>query len=182
MTTEQLKDLIFVSKKLGHHVTVKDVSLIILGYEYNDFELSYDIIYGNGKFKEYFETPKIGFLKDYYKETYLDKAKPQNKKEAKVENDITFEENKAALINLLQELKKSVENGEIEKKDAIKMESDIRTRLNDKFGSSEKTEQTNIVIIEPKFNYICQYTNKECYINSKEACMKRYDLIEKSKE
>lgn len=178
MTIEKIKDIISVSKNLGHNVTVKDVSLMILYHEYNDHELAYDVIYGDGKYKEYFSLPKILFLKSYYEDNFLNKKEPKKKSEAKVGNDITFEENKAALINLLNELKKSVDNGEIEKKDAIKMESDIRTRLNDKFGSSEKAEQTNVVVVEPKFNYICKYTNRECYINSKEACMKRYNLKE----
>lgn len=93
-------------------------------------------------------------------------------------NDISFEENKAGLIELLNKLQQAIDNKEISTKDALKIEADVRTKLNDKFGASEK-DNGNVVVVEPKFNYICPYTRRECYIHSKEECMKRYNLVEK---
>lgn len=49
------------------------------------------------------------------------------------------------------------------------METDIRTRLNDKFGAAEDKEIDCVVVTEPKYNYICPHTRKECFINPRIA-------------
>lgn len=112
------------------------------------------------------------------------KKKKDIEEEAVVESlahDISFEENKAGLIELLNKLQQAIADKQISTKDALKIEADVRTKLNDKFGASEK-DIGNVVVVEPKFNYICPYTRRECYIHSKEECMKRYNLIEKEEE
>lgn len=158
--------------KLCYDIDMRDISFVLLCRELDEKE-SYNVIFGKDGYDEYAYSPKISFIKNSLgtKATSITKKKP-------LVADVSFEENKAALIELLSEIKEASTNGDLEKKDAIKMESDIRTRLNDKFGASEKTDQSNIVLVEPKFNYICPYTKRECYVNSKKECMKRYNLTE----
>jgi hypothetical protein len=93
---------------------------------------------------------------------------------------ITKAENKAELIKLLDKLKKAEENKEIEAKDALKIETDIRVKLNDKFEMEEEEGRKRIIVVPQKHDLICPHTHKECtYMPTKEACMKHYNLKEK---
>ena len=62
-----------------------------------------------------------------------------------------------------------------------KTEADLRVKLNDKFGASEKAEDQYIVV-QTKFNHICQWTNRECWLQTKEYAKEHWNLIEKDKQ
>ena len=67
-------------------------------------------------------------------------------------------------------------------KDAIKIEADIRVKLNDKFNIEEEEGQKRIIVVPQKHDIICKFTNRECSaMPSKEACMKYYNLIDADK-
>ena len=90
---------------------------------------------------------------------------------------ITREQNKTELIRLLKEIKALAANRKIDAKDAVKMEADIRVKLNDKFEMEESQSQKRIIIVPQKHDMICPHTNRECtYMPTKEACMKYYGL------
>lgn len=185
MNLEDIKDTINAGKKLKHNISVRDISYVLLLNSFDDNKIAFKAIWGNESdeedMKEYMSSKKIIFLQTYLKALNKDE-KEEVKSPVKVENfaeDITFEENKAELIKLLSDVKTAHTEGKLDAKDALKMQIDIRTKLNDKFGTEEKEDKDCVVVVDPKFNYICPYTQRECYVNSKEQCMKRYNLIEK---
>ena len=95
------------------------------------------------------------------------------------DDEITFEENKQGLIKLLNQVKRESDNGKIEVKDALKLETDIRVKLNDKFDTGEAVENKHIIVVQSKHDLICPHTNYECtFMPTKEACMKYWKLKE----
>jgi hypothetical protein len=70
-----------------------------------------------------------------------------------------------------------MESGDIEKKDGLKILTDISTKLNDKFGAKEEMKD-QMVVVECKFNSVCS-CGREIYIPTKEDLMKKYNLVEK---
>jgi hypothetical protein len=91
--------------------------------------------------------------------------------------DITFEENKAYMLKLKADTERAMEAGDIEKKDGLKILTDISTKLNDKFGAKEEMKD-QMVVVECKFNSVCS-CGREIYIPTKEDLMKKYNLVEK---
>lgn len=174
---------------LNHDISVRDISFVILSREFDNDIVAYKAIFGKDSdrdiIEEYSSSKKISSLRTYIKSSF-DKVenKPtpvKPKKEAVSKDklsDITFEENKAAIIDLIKEIKELAAKGEIPAKDAKKMELDARTKLNDKF-EVEKSEGQQYIIVEKKFNFICPHLHKECYIYTKEDLMEEYGLIEK---
>lgn len=96
---------------------------------------------------------------------------------------ISREENQAALIEMLADIQQARKNHEMDKGQALKMEADIRVKLQDKFDMDEDSDEVKHLIVVPqKHDYICPHTNRECTkMASKEACMKYYNLVEKKK-
>ena len=94
-------------------------------------------------------------------------------------NAITKEENKGELLKMLDRIDNLLNTGDLEPKDAIKMQTDIRVKLNDKFEMEETQKQKRIIIVPSKHDIVCPHTNRECNFRpSKAACMKHYQLKE----
>ena len=92
---------------------------------------------------------------------------------------ITKEQNKNDLIKLLERVQMLGESKAIDIKDALKMEGDLRVKLNDKFEMEETQKQKRIIIVPSKHDIVCPHTNRECnFWPSKAACMKHYQLKE----
>ena len=72
---------------------------------------------------------------------------------------------------------KAMENGEKDKKDGLKILTDISVKLNDKFSVNDTNNQ-RVVIVNKKFNAICD-CGREIYVPTKEDLMEKYNLIEK---
>lgn len=93
--------------------------------------------------------------------------------------DISREENKAELIKLLAEIDDAMATGVVSKKDGLKMQTDIRVKLNDKFEMEAAGGQKRIIVVPQKHDMICPHTNKECtQMPTKEACIDYYKLKE----
>ena len=96
------------------------------------------------------------------------------------EDTISKEENRSELIRMIDEIQAGMDNGEIEKKDGLKMIADIRVKLNDKFEIEERSEgRQRLIIVPQKRDMICRYTNREC-MNwpTREACIRHYNIKE----
>ena len=91
--------------------------------------------------------------------------------------DISFEENKEYMLKLKADTEKAMEDGEIDKKDGLKILTDISVKLNDKFSVNDTNNQ-RVVIVNKKFNAICD-CGREIYVPTKEDLMEKYNLIEK---
>lgn len=157
----------------GFAISVRDISYILLCRNYEDDIVAYKSLFGDGSDTE------ISYYKQSKTIVELGKLMSDtlgwNSKE-----DITFEENKAYMLKLKADTEKAMEAGDIEKKDGLKILTDISTKLNDKFGAKEEMKD-QIVQIAPKFDDICPYCSHEVARRpiSKEEAIKMYNLVEK---
>lgn len=90
---------------------------------------------------------------------------------------ITFEENKAQMVALLQEIQAAKTDGTLDIRDAIKLETEIRTKLNDKFETDSRTAE-QYIIVQPKFDTVCPYTRRECYTMTKQFAIQAFGLVD----
>jgi hypothetical protein len=94
-------------------------------------------------------------------------------------SQMTREQNKSELLKLLSKVTELYENGKLDAKDAVKMETDIRVKLNDKFEMEESQKQKRIIVVPAKHDVVCPTTNRECnFWPSKPACCTHYGLID----
>ena len=170
LSNEKINELIELGAKEGKPVRVRDISYVLLSSCYEDKEVAYKSLFGASSdgFEEYKSSDVVKFLES--------KLNKKESKKGKGE-DITFEENKAEIIKLIKETQDALEKGTIEPKDALKIQADLRVKLNDKFSVNE-TVQEQLVIVNCKYNSVCE-CGRELYIPTKEDLMKEYNLIEK---
>lgn len=187
ITNEQIRQTINDCSKAGHSVGMRDLSYVLLCRHYEDRATAYRILFGldadfNADYAyTYDQTASINYLRDYVDfNLNTDDITKKKKKKVSSSEDISFEENKAEILNLIKATKQAFERGEIEAKDALKIEADLRVKLNDKFGANEQV-QDQIVVVQQKYDSICARCGTEIARRpiTKEEAMKMYDLIEK---
>lgn len=195
----KLEKIISEAKKRGHDVRVRDVGYAALVAALGDSTLAHKLIFGDdGNTEAYAKLAYVKFLVNHLKadELKCEKAKEseeiakliaKNKGETKSENDgtISFEENRAGMEEQIREIREAITRG---MKDETlddktfgvlqKTLADLRSKLNDKFGASEKAVE-QYIIVQKKYDYICPHTQRECYQVTKEEAMARWNLIEK---
>lgn len=182
---EEINKIIEDCKDAGHVLKMSDIAYVCMLQVIKDRNIVYAVLHGKGFTKpeiaSYDNGGKIGFLKKYMKTNFF--MTKEEKEFNRAYGDISFEENKEALIKLLDDIRKMAYAGEIDKKDAVKLETDIRTKLNDKFAVSEKQDEQRVIVMK-KYNDIC-ICGREIYRPTKddiiEDLSKDYDLIPKIK-
>lgn len=188
MTVKDIEKTIKDASKMKHEITVRDISYVILFFEYSNSVVAYKSVFDKDTDEQtinrYDTSKKIDFLKMYINSNFKKEEKKTRRAKVKVEDDndeliqdITFEENKAKLIAMLQKVNELVEKGDMSAKDGVKAEIEIRSKLNDKFKVSEEGGQ-QYIIVEQKYNSVCSHCMHEIYIPTKEDLMKKYNLIE----
>lgn len=187
ITNEQIRQTINDCTKAGYSVGMRDISYILLCRHYEDHTTAYRILFGldadfNPDYANtYDQTLAINYLRDYMEFNLNDEANAKKKKKKiSTDEDISFEENKAEIVNLIKATKQAFERGEIEAKDALKIEADLRVKLNDKFSVTEDVKD-QIVVVNQKYDSICSRCGCEVARRpiSKEEAMEMYDLTEK---
>ena len=187
ITNEQIRQTINDCAKAGYSVGMRDLSYVLLCRHYEDRATAYRILFGldadfNADYAYTYDQPaSINYLRDYVDfNLNTDDITKKKKKKVSYSEDISFEENKAEILNLIKATKQAFERGEIEAKDALKIEADLRVKLNDKFGANEQV-QDQIVVVQQKYDSICARCGTEIARRpiTKEEAMKMYDLIEK---
>ena len=180
ISNEQIKRAIEDCARANHTISVRDISYVLLSMQLDDSLVAYKCIFGNDYdynqdyHATYDQTSTMTYLKSYVEFTLLNDGKKKKKKS----EDISFEENKEAIINLIKETKEKEERGEIDAKQSLDLQTKLRVTLNDKFKvQSDETEQ--IVQVFSKFNAICE-CGKEIYVPTKEELMAKYNLVEKN--
>lgn len=184
---EEIKKIVSDGKTMGYSLRTADI-FYIFAVQIFDEKILYEQLFGGGSEEEitsYNSSDKIKFLKKYinsnYPSIYSGKNEQPNrgrqKKTSTEHEDITFEENKAYMLKLKKETEEAIINGEIEKKDGLKILADLSVKLNDKFAVSEKQDEQRIEVVT-KFNTVCPHTRKECWVQTKEYAMKHWGLIE----
>lgn len=172
-------------KKVGFDVKMSDIIYALCVDDFKDKSIPYKTLFDkNATDKEvraYNKNKYSKFLKKYVDTNFKENGTVINLGEEKDITqkyaDMTFEENKDAMIKMIDELKAALDEGKIEYKDYAKMVTDLRTKLNDKFSVSEKQDEQRVIVFT-KFNHICEWTKKECYLQTKEYAMKHWGLIE----
>ena len=184
LSTDDLRNIKNDCEKAGYKIVVKDISFAIVKKMYEDVLVAYKSIYNDNRSDSdivaFAKSPTITFLS-----SYLDSMLKQRGGSAIVgnagtttkntSNDITFEENKAEIIRLIKETQEAKASGEMEVKDALKLEGELRVKLNDKFKVQEEVKD-NVVIVNQKFNAVCE-CGREIYVPTKEDMIKKYNLI-----
>ena len=152
-------------------MTAEDVAFAALCDTFEDKNFAYRIAYGQqGDGDALYETPRFKKM--------LVALEPFGVGAVNV-TAITKEQNKNDLIKLLERVQMLGESKAIDIKDALKMEGDLRVKLNDKFEMEETQKQKRIIIVPSKHDIVCPHTNRECnFWPSKAACMKHYQLKE----
>lgn len=181
ITNEKIKETIEYCANAHHKVTVRDIAYAVLCTQFEDSLVAYKTIFGqdydyNQEYHgTYDNTAAMQFLKTYVEVSLL------NQKKANNNDDISFEENKAYMLKLKKDTEDAMTKGEIEKKDGLKILTDISTKLNDRFKVSQE-ERSQLVVVQTKYNSICSRCGTELYIPTKEDLMKKYNLVENKKE
>ena len=179
ISNEQIKKAIEDCARANHTISVRDISYVLLSMQLDDSLVAYKCIFGNDYdynqdyHATYDQTSAMSYLKSYVEFTLLKDKKKKTKTE-----DISFEENKAYMLGLKKQTEEAMAAGEIDKKDGLKILTDISTKLNDKFSVKDEV-QDSIVQVYTKFNAICE-CGKEIYIPTKEDLMAKYNLVEKN--
>jgi hypothetical protein len=182
ISNEQIKRAIEDCARANHTISVRDISYVLLSMQFDDSLVAYKCVFGNDYdynqdyHATYDQTSTMTYLKSYVEFTLLNDGKKKKKKS----EDISFEENKEYMLNLKRQTEEAMANGEIDKKDGLKILTDISTKLNDKFSvKEEQVEQ--VVIVQAKYDDVCPSCGREVSRKplSKEDAMEMYDLIEK---
>ena len=181
ISIEDIKKIIEDASKKGFKIGVRDIAFVVLLDAFENEDIAYKCLFGSesGFMQEYASvyarTGAVEYIKDY-----IDILSTNNGSRSKKQDvdDITFDENKSYMIKLKKDTEEAMANGEIEKKDALKILADISVKLNDKFNVKDANEDRQVVIVKNKFNAICE-CGREIYVPTKEEMMKKYNLIEK---
>ena len=181
ISIEDIKKIIEDASKKGFKIGVRDIAFVVLLDAFENEDIAYKCLFGSesGFMQEYASvyarTGAVEYIKDY-----IDILSSNNGSRSKKQDidDITFDENKAYMIKLKKDTEEAMANGEIEKKDALKILADISVKLNDKFNVKDANEDKQVVIVQNKFNAICE-CGREIYVPTKEELMKKYNLVEK---
>lgn len=163
-----IKDIINSLKTEGIEARVRDVAYLVMCDAFVDKGLAAKVAYQED------EKPSNKVLS-----MLAEKLKPFG---IGAVTTISKDENREELLKLLQRVQDAEREGTIDPKDAIKIEADIRVKLNDKFNIEEEEGQRRIIVVPQKHDIICKWTSRECSaMPSKEACMKYYNLIDADK-
>lgn len=181
ISIEDIKKIIEDASKKGFKIGVRDIAFVVLLDVFENEDIAYKCLFGSesGFMQEYASvyarTGAVEYIKDY-----IDILSTNNGSRSKKQDvdDITFDENKSYMIKLKKDTEEAMANGEIEKKDALKILADISVKLNDKFNVKDANEDRQVVIVQNKFNAICE-CGREIYVPTKEEMMKKYNLVEK---
>lgn len=170
----------------GYDLKMNEIAYVFLLQYFKDKNIVYKILFGSeasdAEISKFDTSAKMKFLKKYLKANYI-KGKEEDNVDSQY-SDISFEDNKEAMIKMIEEAEKKYKNNEIEWDKYSDRVSKLRIALNDKFKVSEKLDEQRI-IVNNKYNDICPYCHHE--IRSKEAedaireIKEKYDLVPKQK-
>ncbi len=181
ISNEQIKKAIEDCARANHTISVRDISYVLLSMQFDDSLVAYKCLFGNDYDynKEYHNTYDNTSTMQYLK-TYVEVTLLGGQKKKKRGEDISFEENKAEIINLIKETKEKEERGEIDAKQSLDLQTKLRVTLNDKF-KVQSDEVDQVIHVFEKYNDICPICSTEISRRpiSKEEAMEMYDLVEK---
>ena len=177
LTVEKVGEILTAASTHGANLKVRDIAYVLLRRYFDDRSYAWRVCFTDADYDEktidaYEEGIGYQFLREVL-------AEVRDRGGLLYDEDITFEENKAYMLKLKRDTEMAMEAGEIEKKDGLKILSDISTKLNDKFSVTAEVKD-QYVCVEQKFSSICAYCGRECAPPpmSKEEAMATYNLKE----
>lgn len=150
----------------------KDIAFAILCDALEDKTLAYRLAYrkSDKDAANFYETPRFKKLLDTLEPFGIGNIDS---------NAITKEENKNELLKMLDKIQVEVDRGNLDMKDALKMQTDIRVKLNDKFEMEESQKQKRIIVVPSKHDVVCPHTQRECsYWPTRKACVRHFGFID----
>lgn len=198
--TNIIKEVTDDAAKRGFNVRIRDIAYALMRVKFDDDLIPYTVVFGqpekDNDVTDYEKLDSTQYLIRWFKKNLQPKAEEKEPLDAiKAIQEISktsgsseamsFEDNRAGIerqIDEILELKKQLidEDGKVTDVKTMatlqKTEADLRSKLNDKFGASEKSSEQYIVV-QPKFNAICEHTRKECWLQTREFAMKHWHLI-----
>lgn len=150
----------------------KDVAFAILCDSLEDKTLAYRLAYrrSDKNAEDFYNTPRFKRLLDTLEPFGIGNIDS---------NAVTKEENKNELLKMLDKIQQAVDRGDLETKDALKMQTDIRVKLNDKFEMEESQRQRRIIVVPSKHDVVCPHTQRECsYWPTRKACVRHFGFID----
>lgn len=183
ITIEKIKSIVNKMAVKGQNIKTQDILYVMALHLFENDSVVYAMLYGKENAEQgaeaFSKSRKIKELTTLIQEECPDLMLMFGVGDKKL--DITFEENKAYMLTLKERTEEAIKKKEITKKDGLKILADLSTKLNDKFQVND-TQEEHRVIVQPKFNHICEQTHKECWLQTKEFAMKHWGLVEKKEE
>lgn len=198
--TNIIKEVTDDAAKRSFNVRIRDIAYALMRVKFDDDLIPYTVVFGqpekDNDVTDYEKLDSTQYLIRWFKKNLQPKAEEEEPLDAiKAIQEISktsgsseamsFEDNRAGIerqIDEILELKKQLidEDGKVTDVKTMatlqKTEADLRSKLNDKFGASEKSSE-QYIIVQPKFNAICEHTRKECWRQTREFAMEHWHLI-----
>lgn len=177
LTIEKVGEILTNASSQGANLKVRDIAYVLLRRYFDDRSYAWRVCFTDADYDEktidaYEEGIGYQFLREVL-------AEVRDRGGLLYDEDITFEENKAYMLKLKRDTEMAMEAGDLEKKDGLKILSDLSVKLNDKFSVQAEVKD-QMVIVEHKYNDICPYCQHEVASKpmTKEEAMETYNLKE----
>lgn len=178
MNIEDIKKIINEAKDSGLIIKVRDVAFVLLKKNIDDDNVCYSTLFGvdysENELEEYVNGNKVKYLNTLLRE------EQKHAKESSA-NNITFDENRAGMEEDLRYIEKFIKDNEktLDPKEIaalIGRKSELRVKLNDKFGAAEQKDEQRIEVLE-KCDRICDHLQRECPLSRKQL-IKMFNIPE----
>ena len=177
LTVEKVGEILTNASSQGANLKVRDIAYVLLRRYFDDRSYAWRVCFSDADYDEktidaYEEGVGYQFLREVL-------AEVRDRGGLLYDEDITFEENKAYMLKLKRDTEMAMEAGDLEKKDGLKILSDLSVKLNDKFSVQAEVKD-QMVIVEHKYDDICPYCQHEVASKpmTKEEAMATYNLKE----
>ena len=177
LTIEKVGEILTNASSQGANLKVRDIAYVLLRRYFDDRSYAWRVCFADADYDEKtIDAYEEGTGYQYLKEVLMD---VRDRGGLLYDEDITFEENKAYMLKLKRDTEIAMEAGELEKKDGLKILSDLSVKLNDKFSVQNEVKD-QMVIVEHKYNDICPYCQHEVASKpmTKDEAMATYNLKE----
>lgn len=178
LTIEKVGEILTAASTHGANLKVRDIAYVLLRRYFEDRSYAWRVCFTDADYDEKtIDAYEEGIGYQYLREVL---AAVRDRGGLLYDEDITFEENKAYMLKLKRDTEMAMEAGDLEKKDGLKILSNLSVKLNDKFSVQAEVKD-QIVIVEQKYNDVCEYCQHEVARRTmtKEEAMKEYNLVEK---
>lgn len=172
---ERLKSIIAECSRLGASVRVRDIAFVLLSRRLVSPETAFQCVFPEGDYKAYVESAELRILTDYMRRT---KVIGEDSDENGTEKGLSFDENKRQMEALIQRTEEGLADGTIDPAVGLKIIADIRVKLNDKFNVVAQ-EKERTIVVNAKYNSVCDHCGHETYVPTKEQLMEKYNLTER---